>query len=124
MAGSSAEYWDHEWATSDLASRLTDVEERPGSLERLLSSHLGRDPILEAGCGDGWAVAWLGRLGRQALGVDFAADALVRARAQGFDLDLVVGNLEHLPLATSAFGTVISLGALEHFEAGPAAGAR
>jgi SAM-dependent methyltransferase len=118
-SGSSPDYWDDEWVDFDLTARVERAMERPGDFEALVSRALGADPVLEAGCGSGWLVAWLQQLGHAVIGLDFAVAPLHRANSQGWALPLVGGDLQRLPFPDATFATVLSLGALEHIETGP-----
>ena len=117
--GTSPDYWDHEWLDLDLTAQVHQATENPGSFESLLSRALGADPILEAGCGNGWVVAWLRLLGHAVIGLDFALAPLHRANRRGWALPLVGGDLQQLPFPDAGFATVLSLGAIEHIETGP-----
>lgn len=78
----------------DLASRL--LGESPG-------------PWLDLGCGQGRHLADLGRRGHTVIGVDLSAPLLALARRDGVDEPLVRADMRALPLATGAFGAVLSL---------------
>ncbi len=119
-AGDEPAYWDHQWEDVNAAAKARKASEDPSSLERLIAAGLASGPILEAGCGSGWAVEWLASLGPLTVGLDFARRSLGQAKSQFPDKSFVAGDLERLPFADASFGTVVSLGALEHIELGPA----
>ena len=72
----------------------------------------GRAPrVLDLGCGAGRAMRLLQSAGCDVLGLDLAAGAMRAARdALGPTARLVQGDAYRLPLATSSFDAVISLG--------------
>jgi SAM-dependent methyltransferase len=84
--------------------------------ETLLTPHLtgrgGDAPlILDAGCGTGSNLEYLGRRGR-ALGVDVSTDALEFCRAR--KVEVVGGSLLQLPFPDSTFDCVASFDVLYH----------
>lgn len=113
-AGGSTRYWEAQW--------LDELRPFTGITARLLKEHLSTPTrLLEAGCGQGEVAAGLASLGLPVIGVDLAIDALTVCRARHPDLPLVVGNVGCLPFRDHAFDAVVSLGVVEHFEAGPVA---
>lgn len=75
--------------------------------------------LLEAGCGTGQWVQFLGTLGHEVVGVDYAASGLEVGRAHNPDLDLIQADFRHLPFADESFDYVVSFGAVEHDVQGP-----
>ena len=118
-AGDEPAYWDHQWEDVNAIAKAREASKDPSSLERLISGGLGLGPILEAGCGSGWAVEWLASFGQPTVGLDFAPRSIGRAKTQFPERSFLVGDLERLPFPDASFGTVVSLGALEHIERGP-----
>ena len=85
-----------------------------------MSRALGADPVLEAGCGNGWLVAWLRLLGHAVIGLDF------RARPAPSPPTGTGGPCPSWAVICSSFRSptprsrrVLSLGAIEHIETGP-----
>lgn len=74
----------------------------------------GRPRILDLGCGPGWTLERLGRLG-EAYGVEYSMAALAFARQRGLRR-LVAGDGLALPFASAAFDCVVAVEVLEHFE--------
>ena len=64
----------------DLTAQVQQATERSWILRVIAFPTLGADTILEAGCGSGWVVAWLGLLGHAVIGLDFALAPLHRAK--------------------------------------------
>jgi SAM-dependent methyltransferase len=79
--------------------------------------------LLDVACGEGTLVAFARRRGVVAVGLDLAAEAVMRARARTGSADFLVGNGERLPFADAAFDIVTCIGSLEHF-LDPSSGAR
>ena len=72
--------------------------------------------VIDVGCGDGRHIVEAARRGCFAVGLDYDADELRRARAR-FDsqrVDLVVGDASRLPFRDAAFDAVICTETLEH----------
>ena len=110
--------FEDEFAAKDLASDIDncgDYELTPLFLE-LLSLN---QPVLEAGCGSGKWMHFFKRRGIVGVGIDWS-DAL-QARSRDFDPTVAfdTGDLRALPYADGQFGSVISLGAVEHVVEGP-----
>lgn len=111
-------FWDRHWAAQDLrreleagaagswVSELTRRFLPPGSL------------VLEGGCGTGRNVAALQGAGYRAVGLDYAEDALRRAREAAPTLDLRSGDVRLLPFADASLDGYWSLGVIEHFYEG------
>ena len=70
--------------------------------------------ILDAGCGTGGMVQWLGRYGHVA-GVDIAEAALSRATTRGLQA-LTRGSVDALPFQDGSFDLVTSFDVLYHLE--------
>jgi SAM-dependent methyltransferase len=78
-------------------------------------------PMLEAGCGAGHWVAWAVANGWDAIGIDWSAALIDRARAEIPGGEFLVGDLRAIPLESGSVGSLISLGAIEHSVEGPEA---
>jgi hypothetical protein len=68
--------------------------------------------LLDVGCGDGEAIAFLGGLGWQASGVEIDPMAVQAARARG--LEVIEGEIGSAALADESFDVVTSSHVLEH----------
>ena len=74
---------------------------------------------MEAGCGQGQVAVGLREAGFDVVGIDLARAALTSLRGRQPELPLVVGDVGVLPFPDASFDAVVSLGVVEHFEAGP-----
>jgi ubiquinone/menaquinone biosynthesis C-methylase UbiE len=72
--------------------------------------------VLDVGCGDGRHIAEAARRDCLAIGLDYDAAELRKARARigGQRVDLVVGDASRLPFRSDAFDAVICTETLEH----------
>jgi SAM-dependent methyltransferase len=77
------------------------------------------EPILEAGCGLGAWVIYLGQRGYRIAGVDNNRKVINSLKQWDPDLNVISGDIEHLPYDNDSLGAYISLGVVEHFEEGP-----
>lgn len=112
--GGSTDYWETAWAA--------EKQEAPPWLVRALVAELpDRGRVLEAGCGQAEFVRLLATPERKVLGVDLALRALADARRAHPDLALAASDVGALPFPDGAFDAVVSLGVVEHLEAGPVA---
>ena len=80
--------------------------------------------VLDAGCGFGDWVIFLRRLGFRAEGLDYSEELVGRLRKEYPDVPWTVSDLRSTPYPDGAFDGVISLGVVEHEEAGPLAALR
>jgi SAM-dependent methyltransferase len=84
-------------------------------LGRALDRSTARGPVLDAGCGTGGMLAWLGAsvAGRPAIGLDYdpLAAALAATKAA---VPVVAGSVHQLPLRDGALGGYVSLDVLCH----------
>jgi SAM-dependent methyltransferase len=74
--------------------------------------------VLDLGCGEGRHAALFAGAGYQTIGLDYQAQALVRAgrlcKKNRAHLHWVVGDLFHLPLAQNSFDLLIDYGCFHH----------
>ena len=87
----------------------------------LVAGTLPADSLLDAGCGDGRFLAGIARLPdrpRRLVGTDISARILETAgrwaERDGFEVELVQANMEHLPFDDATFDRVLSVQAIEH----------
>lgn len=107
----------HLWSKRRIEDEIAACPRR--SIERYFLDHLPKDkPILEAGCGLGAWVVYLGDMGYDIAGIDNDASVIRRLKAFRPALRVEVGDIRRLPYADGALGAVISLGVMEHFEEG------
>jgi SAM-dependent methyltransferase len=76
------------------------------------------EPILEAGCGLGAWVVYLGDRGYDVAGIDNDAQVIGRLKEWRPSLNVSAGDIRGLPYETGSLGAAISLGVMEHFEEG------
>lgn len=81
----------------------------------------GHQPVLEAGCGSGRWVAWMVNQGWQATGIDWSEALCRRARQSVPGGTFVAGDMRAMPFPDESFGSLLSLGAVEHDVEGPQA---
>jgi len=113
--------WEEVWSKRDDPHRLVSTAREGGLLRSVLEKHLPRGSawVLDGGCGIGRWVVTLREIGINVLGLDYARRTLARAKALWPGLPLVVGDVQHLPLADGQLAGYISLGVAEHFVTGP-----
>jgi len=75
--------------------------------------------ILDAGCGTAKWPIYLRRAGYRCVGVEISPDAWRMAREMDAGLPLVGADTRRMPLRTASVDAVLSLGVVEHDEAGP-----
>ncbi len=117
---STREAWEDIWDEASVEVELqTLVYPRARKAIETYTRHLPReDFILEAGCGLSSVVIHLRRCGFQVIGLDYALNALRKARAYEPALPLQAGDVHALPYAAGSLGAYLSFGVLEHFEQG------
>jgi len=84
----------------------------------LMFKYMGSEPVLDAGCGTGWLMAFLTRKGVDVVGLDLSQNSLQvfkrlfpEARAEA---KIVLGSVDQIPFPNSHFGTVVLFDVLEH----------
>ena len=113
-------FWRKMWAECDVDREidLCGKREIAGHLLSVFAT-LSNPLIVEAGCGVGAWVLYLGRQGfRNIVGIDNYAPALKELDARGGRT--MEGDFQHLPFADSSVDVCLSFGVVEHFLEGPA----
>jgi len=122
---STPEFWAANFARSGRLTPWKRFRMRfTGELDVFLR-HLPRGgKVLDAGCGFGEWVTFLRSLGYRAEGLDYSADLVDRLRQEYPGVGWTVSDIRATPYADASFDGVISLGVVEHEEAGPVAALR
>jgi SAM-dependent methyltransferase len=108
---------EHMWSARRIEEEIAACTRR--SIERLFLDYLPKDaPILEAGCGLGAWVVYLGEKGYDIAGIDNDPSVIDRLKVWRPALKVRCGDIRELPYEDGALAAVISLGVMEHFEDG------
>ena len=121
--------WDNlsaiEWSQVWRLAGQTEVDVHECEIEQVrevLLRELPRDGLaIDAGCGDGKWPVFLTRRGYRVIALDIAHEGVRRARVAEPGLMALQGDVRRTPLRDGAVDAVISLGVVEHDEAGPRA---
>jgi SAM-dependent methyltransferase len=117
----NVEHWENLWQQSITAEMYEPF--KAGKLfefEKIFLRHLPRTgKILEAGCGMSQFVLALASRGYDCFGLDYAFQALHRAKQFSRSLRLTCGDITALSVAGASVSAVISIGVVEHRFAGP-----
>ncbi len=117
---STRESWEHIWDSASVEAELETL--RFARSQEAIAAYLPYLPrdgvILEAGCGLSAVVIFLRAQGYSVVGLDYAVNALLKARAYDPALVLQAGDVHALPYADGSLGAYLSFGVLEHFEHG------
>ncbi len=90
------------------------------SLHRVLLEWLPKNGlVVDAGCGTARLPIYFGRRGYNFIGLDIAHDACVIAKQHEPHAALVQADVRQIPLRAQSVDAVVSLGVVEHDEAGP-----
>jgi len=115
----TAKAFDHmaeEW------NRKSDEMWKTGSRKTILPLFMryvptGYGPVLDAGCGDGYASLRLATEGYQVEGVDIAGEmirlAQQRAVNMGFQIHFQTGDISNLPFEDQMFAGILSINVVE-----------
>jgi SAM-dependent methyltransferase len=108
---------EHMWSTRAIEE---EVAACPGRrITRYFLEYLPKnEPILEAGCGLGAWVIFLGDRGYDVSGVDNDERVIGRLKEWRPSLSVCLGDVRSLPCEAGSLGALISLGVVEHFEEG------
>jgi ubiquinone/menaquinone biosynthesis C-methylase UbiE len=113
-----SESWDDYWSKKKIDDDLKLCES--DELWPMFEAHLTKKMrILEAGSGLGKWVITLTRRGYQIVGLDNYDKGLMRVKTWAKEVAQVVGSVATLPIANNSVDAYLSLGVVEHFEAGP-----
>jgi len=106
-----------------IEGRTVAVDECEQELvHRVLLERLPKDGlIVDAGCGTGRLPIYFQRLGYRFVGLDIAHEACVIGKQAAPQVALVQADVRHMPLRAQSVDAVVSLGVVEHDEAGPLA---
>jgi len=92
----------------------------PAKRTKLVLRYVGSEPILDAGCGTGWLMAFLIGRGFDVVGLDLSYGSLLRSKKlfskTGTEGEIMLSSLQHIPFPASHFGTVVLFDVLEHVE--------
>jgi SAM-dependent methyltransferase len=110
--------WQEHWRQFDEIRFDADSIRWDGFLD-LVDARISQGLILEAGCGLGRYLLYLRSRGARTAGVDFAAEPLRAIHERVGPAPVAVADLIRLPFASGTFATILCLGVIEHFEAGP-----
>jgi len=114
---------EHMWSARRIEEEIAACPRR--SIARLFLDYLPKDePILEAGCGLGAWVVYLGDMGYDIAGIDHDEKVVSRLKEWRPSLNVSRGDIRELPYADGSLGAVLSLGVMEHFEEGCGAAMR
>lgn len=119
-AGESTAYWETEWEATDPADDVAAMRADPPVVIRLLESLLPpAGLVVEAGSGNGAIARLLTTEARRVIGIDLAHHAQVAAGSLWPDGAWLTADLADTPLKDCSVDAVVSLGVVEHTEAGP-----
>ncbi len=115
--------WEHIWQAADIEQELETVRSaRSLATIRAYEPYLPQDEtILEAGSGLSAVLITLRQRGYNVVGLDYALNALRASQGYDHTLDLMAGDVHHLPFPSGSLGGYLSFGVLEHFEHGMSA---
>ncbi len=119
-SGESSEFWDDNWSNRPPLD-VTAICERDPVWPVVMRSLVPGGVFLEGGCGQGQWVRYLAERGHRAIGVDFAANTILRLQRENPTLEFVRGDVTALDLPSASVDTYYSAGVVEHFESGPEA---
>ena len=105
------------WIASRVEDEVSACDLR--HIRKLFLQHLPKgEKILEAGCGLGAWVVYLGERDYNIEGIDHDGRVIERLKAWRPSLPVHQGDITHLPYPDESLGAYISLGVMEHFEEG------
>lgn len=112
-------FWDEHWRDTAARAQIVDVVAQSFvTLNTLRFLPKPTRPVLEGGCGMSMNVKDLEGRGVASVGLDFAPEALHRAKTLCPNLKLVQGDLWRLPFLDGSLSGYWSLGVIEHFREG------
>jgi ubiquinone/menaquinone biosynthesis C-methylase UbiE len=107
------------WEAFYREGRSSSVEPDPNLLAHtdfFRRNHVSR--VLDLGCGDGRHLIFLGKLGYEMYGLDFAPTALNHSKErldrEGLQVELKCGDMSQLPWPDQYFDAIVSIRVLHH----------
>jgi SAM-dependent methyltransferase len=120
---SSIEWSQAPWRKEGRKIGLEDCDQE--LIHDVLLRHLPKDGlIVDAGCGVGKWPIYLRRQGYRVVGVDISHEACTIGRENDPGLGIAQADVRFTPLKSASVDAVVSLGVVEHDEAGPDAALR
>lgn len=110
---------ENQWDGRTLEVELTSFTDR--SLSSAFEKFLGNRKlrIIEAGCGLGAWCEWFVRRRQDVIGIEFVDDVVKQTKKHTPSIPVELGDITSINYADSTFDIYVSLGVIEHFEAGP-----
>ena len=110
--------WSNYWSQTSIEDNLKSCE--TDGLLPILTKYLpAKGKILEAGCGLGKWVIYLGRKGYDIVGTDSFEGAVEALKKYDKDLPVKVDKVEDSTYPNGSYDAYLSFGVMEHFEEGP-----
>ncbi len=118
---SHKDHWEEQWSNRNLLKQIINSKKKAWwpILEKLTNNIANNALILEAGCGMGQFVYTINEMGKNVLGVDISEKAILNCKHQYPILNLIISDINGIPLPDNCVNLLISLGVIEHFEEGP-----
>lgn len=117
------QFWDEKWEMSAKATFANPP--RHGSTIRITHRYLPTGShVLEGGCGLGDVVYALHQAGFEVDGIDYAPKVVQAINAHWPHLNVIIGDVRHLPSKDDFYDGYWSFGVIEHFSDGYEAIAR
>jgi SAM-dependent methyltransferase len=118
-AESGTALWEDHWRRFD-AIRYDPAALRWDGILDLIDRRVPSGRLLEAGCGLGRYLLYVGARGGDPIGIDFALEPLKRITSHEPRARVAAADLSRLPFPPETFETILCFGVLEHFEQGAA----
>lgn len=71
---------------------------------------------LDCGCGEGYGTAWLKKQGINIIGLDYSQQAVNVTHLQSSKIEVIMGDVNSLPIKPNSFESIISFELIEHLE--------
>jgi SAM-dependent methyltransferase len=111
------QFWDEKWEKSAKATFASPP--RHGMTMRITRRYLPTGSrVLEGGCGLGDVVYALHKSGYAVDGIDFAPRIVQAINAHWSHLNVILGDVRHLPFKDGSYDGYWSFGVIEHFPDG------
>ncbi len=115
----SHEQHENQWDGRSLDVELASFTDR--TLTMAFDKFLGgrKLRVIEAGCGLGAWCEWFARRGHDIVGLEFMEDVVRQVKRCTPTIPVELGDITAINYANDTFDVYVSLGVIEHFEAGP-----
>jgi SAM-dependent methyltransferase len=113
---SSRHFWDAKYDQEKEISKSDELFTKQNFWPLLKKNLVNRGRYLDAGCGNGGWLTFLGDHGYNMAGIDTAANTIRKLKLKDPALEVLVASVTEIPYPDRSFDGILALGVLEYVE--------